>query len=163
MTIRVKYSGWTVTGAEIGRRYEYFEGDRAIPDYAVEIGCTLQPSSFGLLKRAKTVHTLLHFVVSPPLFPQDENDEAYLIARLTTRNADAETGFVMVRARPLQEGTFVDATTQDDAWKFLRAIKDGTDMILVLMANPNDTILKLPMPNDSEFGRIYETCRARLT
>jgi hypothetical protein len=138
---------------ELSREYR-FSGPRASDPPAIfKIVCTLQSAGDSV-----SINRRLRFYLTPFRLTH----EAPFVLRLQSTD-NAEGGAFDVLASPVAVETdtaiFSKFGGRNDVATCLKAMMSGRDLLFTL-ADATENLVKLPLPNDQEFRRLYEeTCQ----
>lgn len=172
MSLSVDFSAWQVqrkgngrsttdilggdrSGIEISRIYDYSDGQTAKKTATIRIDCRLEQGFGGF-----SVNSFFSMYFKPFRVPEDT---PFVMGLLTP---DYGGNFVMVTARPLEgdpDTSLLFASGKEDADKCIGALLAGKHLSFTLMQiEPKENLVKLPIPNDGEFKRLYDKAYNRL-
>lgn len=147
--LSVKWTDWDATGPEISREYSYLWPGDSQPT-VLRVMLTLERGTFQTF-------SLWNFYLTPRV-----SDEETYIPCMISVTSDDTTGFFVLRTTPHPDGpSLLNIEDREIAEALLRLFLSGQDMTFELPGKAGPA-LRVPLPNDIEFRRHFESVKASL-
>lgn len=163
MALDVSWTKWLSVNNEVRRLFTYSDSSDGYRS-TIEFICSCERGKVGVLR-------FYNFIVAPGVVAT----EGYIIGLLEADDGTETTGFIPLRAKPADEetlarfrakpverATLVNVPDRHNCDRLGALLLTGKDLTLSLFSTPKQIILKLPLPNDSEFKASYSATLDRV-